>query len=776
MGNTDIEIQQLSEDLEKYIIWDVKSALPIALKPIAADKINSNGKEYVQTINLRIQEINNIREKLIKMKSSNTMDPSAVNLIAKRLLLLKDVDKNVALLNDNIDFADKTSKDRNQLIKDLSRLQTQLEQNKTTEDERVKSSLETIKRFAEMSKEIVKKTKIVGNTAQKESDSYNLNQDQFKSVLEQSEELGKLLSKNVTTTLLEERNTLSTKIANIEAALSITGKNGVIAETAISKAIAIIQEKVEAYNDISKSDTLTFNSQPLVNVANALANTGKNPNITKTPTTTASPASPPATTESLPPDIGTVIETNKQSMRTFKKDIQKLLSQWENMFQKSGLITNNASDIQLYQREMLNQVFDVKYNIVKLESALANPDFGKDDRLFRIFKKKYNTSVVEELEVEVAQFSKNLLAQRTTYEELKTDNDLAKQFDALQELAKPKAIKHNNGAAEKDLQEAQNLVNHGGAGKNDKAPEPANNTPNPENAQKEQEKDAKQQLRSTRLDYSRKFKLIFSTNKQFMLKIRRKYNYMKKHTKVLIESDSTLKPRIDTINKMIDTFGKIADQILVDMMKRYVSDIEIIMKMNDILTPEERVQEETNNIKTKTKMEKLQNNLLRIYKTPTLMDLILDSKFFYMYVLKIVNFALFVGALFMTEKIFLEKYMKKVYASNTDPPSLFIMILMLIGIHFMFVVFLVTVMYLLKNIYGGRSGMFIIDGDLITTFLLDYLMFIVLLFIVIAMIGNIIQTKKYFRYKTEGLRGIRAFSLIILALAALFSLIPFFAF
>ena len=45
---------------------------------------------------------------------------------------------------------------------------------------------------------------------------------------------------------------------------------------------------------------------------------------------------------------------------------------------------------------------------------------------------------------------------------------------------------------------------------------------------------------------------------------------------------------------MIDTFGKIADQILVDMMKRYVSDIEIIMKMNDILTPEERVQEETN--------------------------------------------------------------------------------------------------------------------------------------------------------------------------------------
>ena len=140
MGNTDIEIQQLSEDLEKYIIWDVKSALPIALKPIAADKINSNGKEYVQTINLRIQEINNIREKLIKMKSSNTMDPSAVNLIAKRLLLLKDVDKNVALLNDNIDFADKTSKDRNQLIKDLSRLQTQLEQNKTTEDERVKSS------------------------------------------------------------------------------------------------------------------------------------------------------------------------------------------------------------------------------------------------------------------------------------------------------------------------------------------------------------------------------------------------------------------------------------------------------------------------------------------------------------------------------------------------------------------------------------------------------------------------------------------------------------
>jgi hypothetical protein len=44
--------------------------------------------------------------------------------------------------------------------------------------------------------------------------------------------------------------------------------------------------------------------------------------------------------------------------------------------------------------------------------------------------------------------------------------------------------------------------------------------------------------------------------------------------------------------------------------------------------------------------------------------------------------------------------------------------------------------------------------------------------IVVAMT---IQKKRYFRYKTEGLRGIRALKEIVMGVAALIGVIPYFA-
>lgn len=171
---------------------------------------------------------------------------------------------------------------------------------------------------------------------------------------------------------------------------------------------------------------------------------------------------------------------------------------------------------------------------------------------------------------------------------------------------------------------------------------------------------------------------------------------------------------------------------------------------------------------TKEKLLSLYNN------DRTIMDIVLDSKFISLYVLKFIHFAIFVAALFLTEKLFLEMYMKKVYAENSDPPSIYKMLGILLLIDIGFTLFLVTILVLLMYIFNSPDKNFIINSDLIITFLLDFGIYMFFVLMISMIIGSIIQMKRYFRYKTEGLRGIRAFKEIILGVAGSLVFIPFF--
>lgn len=157
-----------------------------------------------------------------------------------------------------------------------------------------------------------------------------------------------------------------------------------------------------------------------------------------------------------------------------------------------------------------------------------------------------------------------------------------------------------------------------------------------------------------------------------------------------------------------------------------------------------------------------------------IMDIIMDSRFMAVYVLKIVHYMILIGSLYLTEKIFSEMYMKQVYAENHDPPNILIMLGILIAIDAGFLLFLITVLLLLKYIFSSPSNDFIITNELITTFIKDYVVYMVLVGSLAAIIGQIIQNKKYFKYKTEGLRGIRAFKEIFLSLAGVLLVVPYF--
>jgi hypothetical protein len=160
----------------------------------------------------------------------------------------------------------------------------------------------------------------------------------------------------------------------------------------------------------------------------------------------------------------------------------------------------------------------------------------------------------------------------------------------------------------------------------------------------------------------------------------------------------------------------------------------------------------------------------------SIMDYVMDSRFIALYVLKVGHLFGLVLAIFLSEKLFSELYMKKLYAENIDPPNILIMLAIFIALDVGIIMFIVTILFLFKYIFEKPADNFIISTHLIITFLKDYGAFMLLLSIMALIIGQILQKKKYFRYKTEGLRAIRAYKELIITIGAVLILIPYFTF
>lgn len=289
---------------------------------------------------------------------------------------------------------------------------------------------------------------------------------------------------------------------------------------------------------------------------------------------------------------------------------------------------------------------------------------------------------------------------------------------------------------------------------------------------------------STFHDFSRSiFNEYININKAFLLKIHDKISYLQKWKHILLKTnnndplilsfDREIIPLLDeikhsvnkTIKDFIDNYDKKFND-LYNIIVRYLDSADPIV---DNILKEYRKNKEYFLSKTE--------KLLSLYNIKyNFMEIITDSKFIMMYILKAVHFAIFVAALFLTEKLFLEMYMKKVYAENSDPPSLYNMLGILLLIDISFTLFMVTILVLITYIFNKPDNNFIINQELIISFLFDFALYTSFVMLISIIIASIVQLKRYFRYKTEGLRGIRAFKEIILGVAGSLTLIPFFAF
>jgi hypothetical protein len=111
-------------------------------------------------------------------------------------------------------------------------------------------------------------------------------------------------------------------------------------------------------------------------------------------------------------------------------------------------------------------------------------------------------------------------------------------------------------------------------------------------------------------------------------------------------------------------------------------------------------------------------------------------------------------------------YTENVLVNNSDPPSLTNLILLFLMIDIILNFIIILILFLLLKIN-------VIDQKVLKTFVLEYILILIVMTIPLYFIASIMYSKKYFLYKDDGLRGIRALKQICLLFIFIYYSLPF---
>jgi hypothetical protein len=125
-------------------------------------------------------------------------------------------------------------------------------------------------------------------------------------------------------------------------------------------------------------------------------------------------------------------------------------------------------------------------------------------------------------------------------------------------------------------------------------------------------------------------------------------------------------------------------------------------------------------------------------------------------VVKIVRAMVFWVALYVAEKVFQDTYVQQVLAQDQDPPDLTWMVPYALSIDLLVMSLVCVITVLLKEMYKFNNNTFVLDGALIRCMALDYLTSTGIILCLGVLLSRMAQTKQLFRYRDDGLRGIRA--------------------
>lgn len=144
-----------------------------------------------------------------------------------------------------------------------------------------------------------------------------------------------------------------------------------------------------------------------------------------------------------------------------------------------------------------------------------------------------------------------------------------------------------------------------------------------------------------------------------------------------------------------------------------------------------------------------------------------------LYIIKAVRLLLIWTAVTVAARLFETDYVEKVYGRGEKPPSLHNMVL-IVGIALLvFNVLLAAGMILVTKDFQGVDSFF--SRKYIQKVAIDSLIHTGIVLFLGFIVAGLIQNKKYFGYRTEGVRAIRSAKEVILAVSIPFLLVPYFS-
>jgi hypothetical protein len=159
---------------------------------------------------------------------------------------------------------------------------------------------------------------------------------------------------------------------------------------------------------------------------------------------------------------------------------------------------------------------------------------------------------------------------------------------------------------------------------------------------------------------------------------------------------------------------------------------------------------------------------------PTLVQSLLDPQFLTIYALKLLRLMGAWLALRIAGRVFQGMYDDRVYSRDEQPPQPIVFVGMFVGIDVALNLVLATALVFAKYLFKTVDNQFPVDGHLLSLWGFDYLVSTVVVVVIAIIIGQIIRRKKYFRYKYEGDRGIRAMQQMVMYIYCIMLFVPFF--
>jgi len=122
---------------------------------------------------------------------------------------------------------------------------------------------------------------------------------------------------------------------------------------------------------------------------------------------------------------------------------------------------------------------------------------------------------------------------------------------------------------------------------------------------------------------------------------------------------------------------------------------------------------------------------------------------------------------YVSSNIMNQIYTERVLINGNEPPMLNYQLYLFVLIDFLFNLFLFGFAWAIIKTYRNNNNLFI-------SFITQYVLTTLVTFIICSIVAHMMYVKKYFLYKDDGLRAIRALQIVNFRVGALMSVIPMF--